>query len=73
VMTGVLRLGIHTGVGFDLPKEFKEFDVSAGVDAVIFADIAEFTTNITVTPNGDDCEIIAEEVSISFYPIPLHS
>jgi hypothetical protein len=62
VITGVLRLGMHIGIDFAPPSDLDT--LSAGLEAVIFADIAQFTTNITASPNSDDCQISAEEVSI---------
>ncbi|KAK6086289.1 hypothetical protein SCUP234_02502 [Seiridium cupressi] len=63
VLSAVLRVGVSAG--FDLKTETDStlFDVSAGVMAGVFAHIAEFTTNVTASLDGDDdgCALRVEE------------
>jgi hypothetical protein len=58
----VLRVGIKAGFDLD-PPDTSLFDVSAGVMVGVFAHIAEFTTNVTASPSGDDngCQLRVEE------------
>ena len=58
-MTAALRLGIHTGLSIDLP-EITNGTLGAGAEAGIFANIAEFTTEVKVNLDDDDnCDLSA--------------
>ncbi|KAI1848068.1 hypothetical protein JX265_002072 [Neoarthrinium moseri] len=65
VLKAVLQLGVTAGFNLDPPSSLPNaiFDVSAGVMVGVFATIAEFTTNITAAPAGDDsgCALRVEE------------
>jgi len=70
VLTAILRVGAHAGFKVGTPS-FDVLDVftlsaSSGVEVGIWADIAQFITNVTVAPNGSTsgCELSVEEVYI---------
>ncbi|KAI1489946.1 hypothetical protein F5X96DRAFT_670208 [Biscogniauxia mediterranea] len=59
VINAVLRLGLHAGVevaspAIPLPGIGLSTRASAGIEVGVFADLAEFGTNITVSPEGGD-------------------
>ncbi|KAI1634547.1 hypothetical protein F4809DRAFT_651803 [Biscogniauxia mediterranea] len=61
VINAVLRLGLHAGVevaspAIPLPGIGLSTRASAGIEVGVFADLAEFGTNITVSPEGDDAD-----------------
>ncbi|KAI2470741.1 hypothetical protein F4781DRAFT_389679 [Annulohypoxylon bovei var. microspora] len=61
VLSAVLRLGVKAGFeletpGVTIPSFSFSTKASAGVGVSVWADIAEFTTNITATPEGDDTD-----------------
>ncbi|KAI0458224.1 hypothetical protein F5B21DRAFT_460250 [Xylaria acuta] len=64
VLTARLRVGMHAGIS----QEFDQFSgfipVSTGTEVVVYADLAEFTTNITAVPEGDDndCQLRVQQV-----------
>ncbi|KAI0599734.1 hypothetical protein F4775DRAFT_549644 [Biscogniauxia sp. FL1348] len=56
-INAVLRLGLHAGVevaspAIPLPGIGLSTRASAGIEVGVFADLAEFSTNITVSPPG---------------------
>ncbi|KAI1734606.1 hypothetical protein F4680DRAFT_337022 [Xylaria scruposa] len=55
VLTAKLRVGMHAGVSqkFD---QVGSFEVGVGAEVLVYADLAEFTTNITAVPEGDDSD-----------------
>ncbi|KAI5921960.1 hypothetical protein F4810DRAFT_702011 [Camillea tinctor] len=60
-ISAVLRLGLHAGVEVEsppipLPGIGLSTRASAGIEVGVFADLAEFGTNITVSPEGDDAD-----------------
>ncbi|KAF2105935.1 hypothetical protein BDV96DRAFT_655207 [Lophiotrema nucula] len=67
VLSAVLRIGVHAGVAISTPDEgfLSEFEVanitfpklSGGIEVGVFANVAEFVTNVTVAPNDDKCEL----------------
>ncbi|KAI0487122.1 hypothetical protein F4859DRAFT_468267 [Xylaria cf. heliscus] len=62
IMTARLRVGMHAGIS----EEFDPFEllpVSTGAEVSVFADLAEFTTNITAVPEGDDsgCQLRVQQ------------
>ncbi|KAI1073992.1 hypothetical protein F5B20DRAFT_565146 [Whalleya microplaca] len=64
VLKAVLRVGIHAGLQVSSPEIFGvSTKASAGVEVGVYADIAEFATNMTVTPSGDadDCALRVEQ------------
>ncbi|KAK5625145.1 hypothetical protein RRF57_000861 [Xylaria bambusicola] len=64
VLTARLRIGAHAGVSLDT-KELSPFiPVSTGTEVLVYADLAEFTTNITAMPDGDDveCQLRVQQV-----------
>lgn len=57
---------MHTGVALNVDSILQSvpwIDVSAGAEAMVYADLAEFTTNITAVPEGDDsdCQIRVQQ------------
>ncbi|KAI1757560.1 hypothetical protein F4782DRAFT_479074 [Xylaria castorea] len=64
VLTARLRVGMHAGISqeFDQPVWFGP--VSTGTEVLVYADLAEFTTNITAVPEGDDsdCQLRVQQV-----------
>lgn len=62
LLTALLRVGVSAGFELD-PPDAALFDVSAGVMVGVFAHIAEFTTNVTAAPVGDEdgCALRVEE------------
>ncbi|KAI8947549.1 hypothetical protein F4801DRAFT_498796 [Xylaria longipes] len=60
ILTATLRVGMHAGI---LLHEFSQF-ASAGTEVSVYADLAEFTTNITAVPEGDDseCQLRVQQV-----------
>ncbi|KAI0516953.1 hypothetical protein F5B22DRAFT_646298 [Xylaria bambusicola] len=64
VLTARLRFGVHAGVSLE-SKELSPFiPVSTGTEVLVYADLAEFTTNITAVPDGDDtdCQLRVQQV-----------
>lgn len=51
----MLRVGMHAGISqaFD---QIGLFPISVGTEVMAYADLAEFTTNITAVPDGDDSD-----------------
>ncbi|KAE8453288.1 hypothetical protein EG329_011355 [Mollisiaceae sp. DMI_Dod_QoI] len=67
VLKALLRIGAHAGLDIGTPpfSVFGEtFSASTGAEVGIYADIAEFITNITVVPPGhsSECELFVQEV-----------
>ncbi|KAI1503978.1 hypothetical protein F5X99DRAFT_406355 [Biscogniauxia marginata] len=59
LIKAVLRLGLHAGLEVStptvpIPSLGFVTRASAGIEVGVFADLAEFATNITVAPDGDD-------------------
>jgi hypothetical protein len=61
-----LRIGVHCGVEVDKPKatgfdaladKLGPIDVTTGVEVAVFANIAEFVTNVTYAPDDDGCKL----------------
>lgn len=70
VLTALLRVGITAGVDISTPSDTIAditLDFSAGVVAAVFADVAQFITNVTVAPagSGSECDLhIVEEYTM---------
>jgi hypothetical protein len=60
VFSALLRIGAKAGLGIGSP----EFSFSSGAEVGVWANIAEFITNVTAAPSTDTsgCKIIVEEV-----------
>lgn len=64
VFSAVLRAGMHAGLSLATP-DYSDIEIlnetlpsfGGGIDVGIFANVAEFTTNITEQPNNQDCEL----------------
>jgi len=65
VFTAVLRVGIHAGFSLSTPDPgltifnytFPPVVIGGGIEVAVFADVANFITNITASTSDDDCEI----------------
>ncbi|CAI6331846.1 unnamed protein product [Periconia digitata] len=68
VLTAKLRIGIHAGIAVKVPSTppvtvfnttigFPE--LKGGIEAAVYATLAEFNTNITATPSDKDCKLHA--------------
>ena len=68
VLTALLRVGVQAGLDVKLPSQEidgEKIGLSAGVVVGVWADVAQFTTNVTAAPNDSVCELIViEEYSI---------
>ncbi|PVH95658.1 hypothetical protein DM02DRAFT_600509 [Periconia macrospinosa] len=68
LLTAKLRIGIHAGIAVKLPStpEFTVFnttvgipELKGGIEAAVYATLAEFNTNVTATPFSEDCKLQA--------------
>ncbi|KAF2001729.1 hypothetical protein P154DRAFT_595775 [Amniculicola lignicola CBS 123094] len=65
VLSAVLRVGIHAGFTLVAPKipkiealaNFTIPSVGGGIEVGVFANIAEFITNVTYVPDDEECEL----------------
>ncbi|KFY32389.1 hypothetical protein V493_00239 [Pseudogymnoascus sp. VKM F-4281 (FW-2241)] len=68
VLTAVLRLGIRSGLELGTPTRLIAtipVDFSAGIEAGVWADVAQFVTNVTAVPESEDCALqVVEEYSM---------
>ena len=68
MLTGLLRIGVKAGLEVRAPSENidgKGINFSAGVVVGVWADVAQFTTNVTTAPNDSTCELLViEEYSL---------
>lgn len=75
VLKAALRIGIHSGVAVSTP-ETPSFTIlnntlgiptlGAGIEVGVFANLAEFTTNVTLVPNDPECELkVVQEYQIA--------
>ncbi|KAI2635901.1 hypothetical protein GGS26DRAFT_589568 [Hypomontagnella submonticulosa] len=64
LLSAVLRVGVNAGIQIGTQGTGFISSASAGVGVSVWADIAEFTTNITAVPEGDDedCSLRVEQV-----------
>ncbi|KIW96835.1 uncharacterized protein Z519_02226 [Cladophialophora bantiana CBS 173.52] len=65
VLTGALRVGLHAGITFGVDTSVTianhTLGASAGLEAGVFANIAEFVANVTYDSSNDDCELALVE------------
>ncbi|KAI0382369.1 hypothetical protein F5Y04DRAFT_45188 [Hypomontagnella monticulosa] len=54
ILSAILRVGVKAGINLATPNTKFLETASAGVGVSVWADIAEFTTNVTAVPEGDD-------------------
>ena len=70
MLTGLLRVGIKAGLDISTPTETIDgvsLGFSAGLEAGVWADVAQFVTNVTSAPagSGNDCELrVIEEYTL---------
>ncbi|KAH7135450.1 hypothetical protein B0J11DRAFT_564785 [Dendryphion nanum] len=62
VFSAILRIGVHAGFKLvtptlpDIPA-INEVQVGGGIEVGVYANVAEFTTNVTYVPNDKECEL----------------
>ncbi|KAL1801527.1 hypothetical protein ACET3X_001869 [Alternaria dauci] len=64
-ISAALRIGAHCGLQVTQPQNpisdafgtWAPPDVQAGIEVAVFANVAEFTTNVTYTPDDEECEL----------------
>ncbi|CAJ2512644.1 Uu.00g007630.m01.CDS01 [Anthostomella pinea] len=60
-LKAVLRVGIHAGIAFNYDTTTilgGEFGIGAGIEGSVFANVAEFVTNVTTSGDGNsDCDL----------------
>ncbi|KFZ13072.1 hypothetical protein V502_06778, partial [Pseudogymnoascus sp. VKM F-4520 (FW-2644)] len=68
VLTAVLRIGIRSGLDISTPPHAIAgipVSFSSGIEAGVWADVAQFVTNVTAVPDSDDCALqVVEEYSM---------
>ncbi|KAI1822575.1 hypothetical protein F4861DRAFT_514003 [Xylaria intraflava] len=64
ILTAKIRAGVHAGVSLDADSLTEIVPVSTGAEVLVYADLAEFTTNVTAVPGGDDdnCELRIQQI-----------
>ncbi|KAI1120970.1 hypothetical protein F5Y10DRAFT_257324 [Nemania abortiva] len=63
ILSATLRVSLHAGVSVE--SDISDIvSVSTGTEVLVYADLAEFTTNITAVPAGDDndCQLRVQQV-----------
>lgn len=75
VLSAILRIGIHSGISVTAPgvpdvtifnTSFGTPEVAGGIEVGVYANLAEFKTNVTVAPEDDDCEFkVVQEYQIA--------
>ncbi|KAL1591972.1 hypothetical protein SLS60_011564 [Paraconiothyrium brasiliense] len=75
VLSAILRIGIHSGIAVTAPgtPDITIFnttlgtpEVAGGIEVGVYANLAEFTTNVTLAPADADCEIhVLQEYQIA--------
>ncbi|KAI0194275.1 hypothetical protein EV127DRAFT_467529 [Xylaria flabelliformis] len=65
VLSAKIRVGMHAGISLESNQinEFGLVGAGAGAEVLVYADLAEFTTNITAVPDGDDddCQLRVQQ------------
>ncbi|KAI1136500.1 hypothetical protein F5Y05DRAFT_391476 [Hypoxylon sp. FL0543] len=64
LLKAVLRIGVKAGFELSTPTVLSTIKASTGVGVNVWANLAEFTTNITAAPQGDneDCSLKVEQL-----------
>lgn len=60
VISAALRVGVHCGVEVGTPPstDFSAIDeMRTGIEVAVFANVAEFVTNVTYAPEDEECEM----------------
>jgi hypothetical protein len=75
VLSAILRIGIHSGIAVAAPgvPDFTVFnssfgtpEVAGGIEVGVYANLAEFTTNVTLAPADSDCALhVLQEYQIA--------
>jgi hypothetical protein len=57
-MAAVLRIGAHCGIEVVPPESVSVLgNVQAGIEVAVYANVAEFKTNVTYAPEDEECEL----------------
>ncbi|KAI8931642.1 hypothetical protein NX059_011292 [Plenodomus lindquistii] len=68
-ISAALRVGVHVGAEVGTPKSAASLvveEVRAGVEVAVFANVAEFITNITYAPDDEDCDLkVVQEFNVA--------
>jgi hypothetical protein len=74
-LAAILRIGMHCGIEVERSKAtgpdafvdwLDPFDVTAGVEIAVFANVAEFVTNVTYAPDDKDCRLkVVQEYNLA--------
>lgn len=75
VLSAILRIGIHSGIQVTAPgtpdvtifnTSLGTPEVGGGIEVGVYANLAEFTTNVTLAPNDADCALhVSQEYQIA--------
>lgn len=75
VLSAILRIGIHSGIAVTAPglpdvtifnTSIGTPEVAGGIEVGVYANLAEFTTNVTLAPDDDECEFkVKQEYQIA--------
>lgn len=59
VISAALRIGVHCGIEVGTPKSLKGglVEIHSGIEVALFANVAEFVTNITHSADDKECEL----------------
>ncbi|KAF2713462.1 hypothetical protein K504DRAFT_370326 [Pleomassaria siparia CBS 279.74] len=58
VLSAFLKIGAQVGFELSTPTTLPALpDISGGIEVGVFANVAEFVTNVTQAPKDDDCEL----------------
>lgn len=70
VLSAILRIGIHSGITVAAPgtPDITVFNtslgtpqVAGGIEVGVFANLAQFTTNVTLAPDNAECELHVQQ------------
>jgi hypothetical protein len=67
VLTGLLRISVKFGIEVDTKAINAKFpyEVSSGIEVGVFADVAQFVTNVTAAPHDEECALqVVEEYTM---------
>lgn len=69
VISAALRVGLHCGVEVETLSSMESLAVQelrAGIEVAVFANIAEFVTNVTYAPEDSECDLeVVQEFNIA--------
>lgn len=56
-ISAALRVGVACGISLDLPLKYDSFPVDAGIEAAVFANVAEFDVNVRRGSKKKECTV----------------